>query len=79
LHLQTGSPALEAVLDLGVADDNEKNSRPQPAGTDPDQGAYEMGSTMGGPQAVPAIAFWQIIFLVGLLSLVLWRKSRKYA
>jgi parallel beta-helix repeat protein len=79
LHLQAGSPALEAGPDLGVTDDNEKNSRPQPSGTDPDQGAYEMDSTMGGAQEVPAVAFWQIILLVALLSLVLWRKSRKTA
>jgi len=43
LHLQAGSPAIEAGTDLGVSDDVEKNSRPNPAGTDPDIGAYEVG------------------------------------
>jgi len=43
LHLQDGSPALEAGTDLGVTDDIEKSARPSPAGTDPDMGAYEMG------------------------------------
>jgi len=43
LHLQPGSPAIEAGTDLGVSDDIEKSSRPNPAGTDPDIGAYEVG------------------------------------
>jgi parallel beta-helix repeat protein len=43
-HLQVGSPAIEAGTDLGVSDDIEKSIRPNPAGTDPDIGAYEMGS-----------------------------------
>ena len=43
LHLQASSPAMEAGTDLGVSDDIEKNSRPNPAGTDPDIGAYEVG------------------------------------
>jgi hypothetical protein len=34
---------------------------------------------MGGAQEVPAVAFWQIILLVALLSLVLWRKSGETA
>ncbi|MCL4707193.1 right-handed parallel beta-helix repeat-containing protein [bacterium] len=41
LHLQDGSPALEVGTDLGVTDDIEKNSRPHPAGSNPDLGAYE--------------------------------------
>ena len=43
LHLQAGSLAIEAGTDLGVSDDIEKSSRPNPAGTDPDIGAYEVG------------------------------------
>jgi len=42
LHLQAGSPAIEAGMDLGVSDDIEKSTRPNPAGTDPDTGAYEV-------------------------------------
>lgn len=41
LHLTLGSPAIEAGLELGVTDDIEKKSRPRPAVTDPDMGAYE--------------------------------------
>ena len=41
LHLQPGSPAIEAGTDLGVSDDIEKAVRPNPPGTDPDMGAYE--------------------------------------
>ncbi|MFQ5604352.1 MAG: right-handed parallel beta-helix repeat-containing protein [bacterium] len=41
LHLQTTSPAIAAGTDLGVSDDLEKNSRPRPAPTNPDMGAYE--------------------------------------
>jgi len=43
LHLQAGSPAIEAGTGLGVSDDVEKSSRPNPVGTDPDIGAYEVG------------------------------------
>jgi parallel beta-helix repeat protein len=45
LHLQFGSPAIEAGVDLGVIDDIEKNARPNPTGTAPDIGAYEAGSS----------------------------------
>ena len=45
LHLQPGSPAIEAGTDLGVFDDIEMNIRPNPGGTDPDIGAYERGAT----------------------------------
>jgi parallel beta-helix repeat protein len=41
LHLTSGSPAIEAGTELGVGDDIEKGSRPRPAGTLPDLGAYE--------------------------------------
>jgi parallel beta-helix repeat protein len=41
LHLQSNSPAIAAGTDLGVADDIEQSSRPQPASSSPDIGAYE--------------------------------------
>ncbi len=41
LHLQNGSPALGAGLDLGVASDYHNAGRPQPAASNPDLGAYE--------------------------------------
>ncbi|MEK7727593.1 MAG: right-handed parallel beta-helix repeat-containing protein, partial [candidate division KSB1 bacterium] len=41
LHLQNGSPALGAGLDLGVAEDIGNGARPQPALSNPDLGAYE--------------------------------------
>jgi hypothetical protein len=42
LHLLLDSPALQSGLDMGVTDDIEQNPRPNPVGTDPDIGAYEM-------------------------------------
>jgi len=43
LHLQPGSPAIQAGLELGVTDDIEQAMRPNPAGSYPDMGAYEIG------------------------------------
>ena len=43
MHLQFGSPALQAGTDLGVASDLELGIRPSPAGSSPDMGAYEAG------------------------------------
>ena len=45
LHLQSLSPAHAAGTDLGVTDDTEGNSRPRPALSNPDIGAYEQGLT----------------------------------
>ncbi|MCG3118128.1 MAG: hypothetical protein ALAOOOJD_00267 [bacterium] len=47
LHLQDGSPALAAGVNLGVSEDIEKNPRPQPAASNPDMGAYEKGMPPG--------------------------------
>jgi parallel beta-helix repeat protein len=41
LHLQNGSPAIGAGVNLGVADDIGNGARPQPASSNPDLGAYE--------------------------------------
>jgi len=48
LHLQPGSPAIEAGTDLRVPDDKDKDSRPRPSGTDPDMGAYEFSEDETG-------------------------------
>jgi hypothetical protein len=54
LHLQSGSPAIETGTDLGVSDDIEQGSRPNPAGTLPDRGAYEFFEE---PTAVTLVSF----------------------
>lgn len=41
LHLQNGSPAIGAGVDLSVATDLGNSARPQPAASNPDLGAYE--------------------------------------
>ncbi|MCA9247772.1 MAG: right-handed parallel beta-helix repeat-containing protein [Planctomycetales bacterium] len=46
LHLQPTSPALAAGTNLGVVDDVEGNSRPDPPGSNPDLGAYEMAASL---------------------------------
>jgi hypothetical protein len=48
LHLQSNSPAIAAGTDLGVADDIEQSSRPQPASSNPDIGAYESPHPLTG-------------------------------
>jgi hypothetical protein len=42
------SPALNAGIDLGVTDDIEGNSRPDPSGSNPDLGCHELA----GPVSV---------------------------
>jgi parallel beta-helix repeat protein len=54
LHLMPGSPAIAAGTDLGVTDDIEKGSRPNPAGTLPDMGAYEFEQK---PTAIALVSF----------------------
>ncbi|NUO82165.1 right-handed parallel beta-helix repeat-containing protein, partial [candidate division KSB1 bacterium] len=41
LHLQNNSPAIAMGIELGTAEDAERNARPQPVSTTPDVGAYE--------------------------------------
>ncbi len=41
LHLTFNSPAIESALPSAISDDKDKGPRPNPAGTDPDRGAYE--------------------------------------
>lgn len=43
LHLQQGSPAAATGTNLGVTEDIEQNTRPNPPATPPDLGAYELG------------------------------------
>jgi len=52
-HLQAGSPAIDAGLDLGYTEDFEDN--PVPQGAAPDMGAFEFGSTGGGGGAVTSV------------------------
>jgi hypothetical protein len=54
LHLTSGSPAIAAGMDLGVTDDIEQSSRPNPAGTPPDMGAYEFEQE---PTAISLVSF----------------------
>jgi hypothetical protein len=54
LHLTAGSPAIAAGTDLGVTDDIEKSSRPNPAATPPDMGAYEFKQK---PTAITLVSF----------------------
>ena len=74
LHLKYGSPALEAGTNLGVTDDNEKSSRPNPVATNPDQGAYEHG-----PFAIPATGWLGLFVLLGILVLFLTRRTLRQA
>ena len=64
LHLQSSSPALGAGTDLGVTDDKDKNTRPQPGGSNPDMGAYEHE----GPTPV-VLASFEAVSCEGLVTL----------
>ncbi len=65
-NITTGSGA---ATDLGVTDDRDGNTRPLPAGSDPDMGAYEHAPPpdAAGPTSVPMLPMWALIGLTGLI------------
>ncbi|MCB2153819.1 choice-of-anchor D domain-containing protein [bacterium] len=58
-HLNVGSAALNAGVDLGVADDYEGSARPNPTGSTPDMGALEMSEP--DIDAISPLVFGQVV------------------